>query len=61
MKTRKPRLTTKVFLTLEDIKILETLLAKEHELTLHSIASAYHTHISRLAYTLAEAAEDLDF
>jgi hypothetical protein len=60
MKT-SPRLTTEVFLTLEDIKILERLLSKEHFLTRHSIDQSYHTHLAHLADTLADAAEEIDF
>lgn len=61
MKTRKPRLTTKVFLTLDDIVILEHLVAKAHFLTRNSVDQGYHTKLGHIADTLEQAAEEIDF
>jgi len=55
MKT-KPRRTTEVFLTLEDIVILERLVAKAHFLTKYSINQDDHTQLGHIADILAEAA-----
>jgi hypothetical protein len=58
MKTSQHR-TTEVFLTLEDIVILERLVAKAHFLTNYSIDQDYHTQLGHIADTLAEAAEEM--
>jgi hypothetical protein len=51
--------TAEVFLTLDDIVILERLVAKAHFLTKYSIDQNYHTQLGHLADTLAEAAEEI--
>jgi len=59
MKSTKSRRTTEVFLTLEDIVMLERLVAKAHFLTKYSIDQDYHTQLGHIADTLAEAAEEI--
>jgi hypothetical protein len=61
MEATKPRRTTEVLLTLEDIVILERLVARAYFMTRHSVDQSYHTHLGHIADTLAEAAEEIDF
>jgi hypothetical protein len=58
---KKPYITTEVFLTLEDIVILERLVAKAHFMTRHSVDQDYHARLGHIADTLAEAGEEIDF
>jgi hypothetical protein len=58
---KKPYITTEVFLTLEDITILERLVAREYFMTRNSVDQDYHTQLGHLADTLAEAGEEIDF
>ena len=61
MKTRKPYLTTAVILTLDDIVILERLVAKAHFLTRNSVDQGHHKQLGHIADTLELAAEEIDF
>jgi hypothetical protein len=58
---KKPYITTEVFLTLEDITILERLVAREYFMTRNSVPHSYHIQLGHLADTLAEAGEEIDF
>jgi hypothetical protein len=58
---KKPRKTTEVFLTLEDITILERLVARAYFMTRNAVPHSYHIQLGHLADTLAEAAEEIDY
>jgi hypothetical protein len=51
--------TTEVFLTLDDIVILERLVAGAYLMTRHSVDQKTHTRLGHIADTLAEAAEEI--
>jgi len=51
----QPYKTTEVFLTSQEIALLERIVAKEHFMTRYSVDQSTHTMLGHLADTLAEA------
>ena len=56
----KPRITTKIALTLEDVLTLQRLVYRAIILTRNSIDQSNHTRLNHLADTLEEAEKNLD-
>jgi hypothetical protein len=58
---KKPRLTTTIKLSLEDILYLQRVVFKEHFMSKWCVDQDYHARLGKLANSLEEAEKRIDF